>query len=57
MLKEQGIALVPTSVPDFFTEDMPTAVFVSQVRGAIAQFEYADTVAKLDTSERPGTAP
>jgi DNA invertase Pin-like site-specific DNA recombinase len=47
MLKAQGIALIPASAPDFFTEDTPTAVLVRQVLGAIAQFEKASLVAKL----------
>jgi DNA invertase Pin-like site-specific DNA recombinase len=46
-LKRLGIALVPASAPDFFTEDTPTAVLVRQVLGAIAQFDKATTVAKL----------
>jgi DNA invertase Pin-like site-specific DNA recombinase len=43
MLKSQGIALIPATAPDFFTEDTPTAVLVRQVLGAIAQFEKAST--------------
>jgi DNA invertase Pin-like site-specific DNA recombinase len=39
MLKALGIAIIPASAPDFFTEDTPTAVLVRQVLGAIAQFE------------------
>jgi DNA invertase Pin-like site-specific DNA recombinase len=39
--------LVPTSAPDFFTVDTPTAVLVRQVLGAISQFEKAMLVAKL----------
>lgn len=46
-LKTLGIALVPASAPDYFTEDTPTAVLVRQVLGAIAQFEKASLVAKL----------
>jgi DNA invertase Pin-like site-specific DNA recombinase len=46
-LKGLGIALVPTSAPDFFAEDTPTAVLVRQVLGAIAQFEKASLVAKM----------
>jgi len=52
MLKKQGIALVPASAPDFFTEDTPTAVLVRQVLGAIAQFEKATTVAKLAAARK-----
>ena len=47
MLKALGIAIIPASAPDFFTEDTPTAVLVRQVLGAIAQFEKASSVAKL----------
>jgi DNA invertase Pin-like site-specific DNA recombinase len=46
-LKGLGVELVPTTAPDFFTEDTPTAVLVRQVLGAIAQFEKASLVAKL----------
>ena len=38
-LKSLGIAMIPATAPDFFTEDTPTAVLVRQVLGAIAQFE------------------
>jgi DNA invertase Pin-like site-specific DNA recombinase len=46
-LKSMGIALIPATAPDFFTEDTPTAVLVRQVLGAIAQFEKTSLVAKL----------
>jgi DNA invertase Pin-like site-specific DNA recombinase len=46
-LKSLGIALIPTTAPDFFTEDTPTAVLVRQVLGSIAQFEKSSLVAKL----------
>jgi DNA invertase Pin-like site-specific DNA recombinase len=46
-LKGLGVALVPTSAPDFFAEGTPTAVLVRQVLGAIAQFEKASLVAKM----------
>jgi len=46
-LKGLGIALIPASAPDFFTEDTPTATLVRQVLGAIAQFDKATLVAKL----------
>jgi hypothetical protein len=45
MLKALGISIIPASVPDFFTEDTPTAVLVGQVLGAIAQSEKASAVA------------
>jgi len=46
-LKALGVELVPTSAPDFFTTDTPTAVLVRQVLGAVSQFEKATLVAKL----------
>jgi hypothetical protein len=46
-LKRLGVALVPTSAPDHFTEDTPTAILVRQVLGAIAQFDKATLVATL----------
>jgi DNA invertase Pin-like site-specific DNA recombinase len=46
-LKTLGVALIPTSAPDFFLEDTPTAVLVRQVLGAIAQFDKATLVGKL----------
>jgi DNA invertase Pin-like site-specific DNA recombinase len=52
MLKELGIAIVPASAPDFFTEDTPTAILVRQVLGAIAQFEKASAVAKLAAARK-----
>jgi DNA invertase Pin-like site-specific DNA recombinase len=46
-LRSLGVELVPTSAPDFFTTDTPTAVLVRQVLGAVSQFEKASLVAKL----------
>jgi DNA invertase Pin-like site-specific DNA recombinase len=46
-LKSLGIALIPATAPDFFTENTPTAMLVRQVLGAIAQFEKTSLVAKL----------
>jgi DNA invertase Pin-like site-specific DNA recombinase len=46
-LKRLGLALIPASAPDFFTEDTPTSVLVRQVLGAIAQFDKSTVVAKL----------
>jgi DNA invertase Pin-like site-specific DNA recombinase len=46
-LKREGITLIPTSSPDHFTEDTPTATLVRQVLGAIAQFEKASLVARM----------
>jgi len=33
MLKELGIAIIPASAPDFFTEDTPTAILVRRCWG------------------------
>ena len=52
MLRALGIAIIPASAPDFFTEDTPTAVLVRQVLGAIAQFEKASSVAKLAAARK-----
>jgi len=52
MLRDLGIAIIPASAPDFFTEDTPTAVLVRQVLGAIAQFEKASVVAKLAAARK-----
>src|SRR5260370_35068648 len=41
------VELVPTSAPDFFTTDTPTAVLVRQGLGAVSQFEKASLGAKL----------
>jgi DNA invertase Pin-like site-specific DNA recombinase len=46
-LKKLGVTLIPTTAPDFFTQDTPTAVLVRQVLGAISQFEKASLAAKL----------
>ena len=43
-LRSLGIALIPATAPDFFTEDTPTAVLVRQVLGAIAEFEKTSLV-------------
>jgi DNA invertase Pin-like site-specific DNA recombinase len=40
-LKRLGVALVPTSAPDHFIEDTPTAILVRQVLGAIAKLKAA----------------
>jgi len=34
-LRKLGVALIPATAPDFFTEDTPTAVLVRQVLGAM----------------------
>jgi hypothetical protein len=50
-LKNRGVALVPATAPDFFTEDTPIAVLVRQVLGAIAQFEKA-SIARISTTPK-----
>jgi DNA invertase Pin-like site-specific DNA recombinase len=55
-LEGLGVELVPTTAPDFFTEDTPTAVLVRQVLGAISQFEKASLVAKLKAARERKTA-
>jgi hypothetical protein len=44
---DKGVSLIPTTAPDYFTEDTPTARLVRQVLGAISEFEKASLVAKL----------
>ena len=46
-LKRLGVELIPTSAPDFFTEDTPSAVLIRQVLGAVAEFQKTDLVVKL----------
>lgn len=52
ILKAQGIALIPTTAPDFFTEDTPTAVLVRQVLGAINQFQKSTTAITLAVARK-----
>jgi DNA invertase Pin-like site-specific DNA recombinase len=47
LLKKLGVALVPTTCPDFFTEESPTATMVRNILGAVAQFEKANLVMRL----------
>ena len=47
LLKAHGIELIPTTAPDFFTADTPTAVMVRQIMGSIAEFQRANLVAQL----------
>jgi DNA invertase Pin-like site-specific DNA recombinase len=46
-LRKQGVALIPTTAPDYFTADSPTAILVRQVLGAVSEFEKTSLVAKL----------
>ncbi len=47
LLKQEGFTLLPVDAPDHFTNEMPTAVMVRQILGAVAQFEKASLVEKL----------
>jgi DNA invertase Pin-like site-specific DNA recombinase len=47
MLKAKGIEIIAADSPGAFMDDTPTATFVRQVRGAVAQLDKAMTVAKL----------
>jgi DNA invertase Pin-like site-specific DNA recombinase len=46
-LREQGIELIAADSPMAFLDDTPTAAFIRQVLGAVAQLDKAMTVAKL----------
>jgi DNA invertase Pin-like site-specific DNA recombinase len=47
MLKDRGIELVAADAPDSFLSDTPTATFIRQVLGAVAELEKAMLVNKL----------
>jgi DNA invertase Pin-like site-specific DNA recombinase len=47
MLKAKGIELIAVDSPDSFVADTPTADFIRQVLGAVAQLEKAMLVSKL----------
>jgi DNA invertase Pin-like site-specific DNA recombinase len=47
LLLGRGIELVPVDAPTYFTDPSPTAEFVRQILGAVAQFEKAALVGKL----------
>ena len=47
MLRERGIELIAADSPNAFLDDGPTANFIRQVLGAVAQLDKAMTVAKL----------
>jgi DNA invertase Pin-like site-specific DNA recombinase len=47
MLKGKGIEIIAADSPGAFMDDTPTATFVRQVLGAVAQLDKAMTVAKL----------
>jgi DNA invertase Pin-like site-specific DNA recombinase len=47
MLKARGIELIAADAPDSFLSDTPTATFIRQVLGAVAQLEKTMLVNKL----------
>ena len=47
LLKDKGIELIAVDSPDSFVSDTPTADFIRQVLGAVAQLEKAMLVSKL----------
>jgi DNA invertase Pin-like site-specific DNA recombinase len=47
MLKAKGIEIIAADSPGTFVDDTPTANFVRQVLGAVAELDKAMTVAKL----------
>jgi DNA invertase Pin-like site-specific DNA recombinase len=47
MLRAKGIEIIAADSPGAFMDDTPTATFVRQVLGAVAQLDKAMTVAKL----------
>jgi DNA invertase Pin-like site-specific DNA recombinase len=46
-LRDQGIELIAVDSPGAFLDDTPTAAFIRQVLGAVAELDKAMTVAKL----------
>lgn len=51
-LKKLGIELVAVDSPKAFIEETPTAILIRQILGAVAQFDKAMLVAKLDSGRR-----
>ena len=47
MLQQEGIDLIPTTAPVFFTEETPTAQMVRNILGAVSQFERQTLVSRL----------
>jgi DNA invertase Pin-like site-specific DNA recombinase len=47
LLKDKGIELIAVDSPECFVSDTPTAEFIRQVLGAVAQLEKAMLVSKL----------
>ena len=50
MLKDEGIDLIPSTSPDYFGSDTPTAEMVRTILGAVAAFDRRTTVDKLRSS-------
>ena len=46
-LGKHGISLIAADSPTAFTEDTPTAIMVSQILGAVSQFDKSSLIAKL----------
>jgi DNA invertase Pin-like site-specific DNA recombinase len=57
LLRDRGIELVPADAPSYFTDPSPTAEFVRQILGAVAQFEKAALVAKLRHAREASVPP
>jgi len=51
-LRSLGVTLIPTTCPTHFTDETPTAVLIRQIMGAVAQFEKASLVAKLQAARK-----
>nr|WP_172296220.1 recombinase family protein [Pseudoruegeria sp. HB172150] len=47
LLKERGVELIPTTAPDYFTQDSPTAELVRSILGAVSAFDRRMTTDKL----------
>lgn len=47
MLKSEGIELIPTTSPSFFTEETATAEMVRNILGAVSQFDRKTVVTRL----------
>jgi DNA invertase Pin-like site-specific DNA recombinase len=54
MLKGKGIGIIAADSPTAFVDDTPTATFVRQVLGAVAQLDKAMTIAKLRGAREAG---
>ncbi len=50
MLKERGVALIPSTAPDYFLHDTPTSELVRAILGAVSAFDRRQTVDELRAS-------